>query len=259
MRMLFNDDTCFYTFNCQLNFWWQVSFTPTSSLHLQLLSCFFSNCQEQHVNMLRMHPRMLGQSLSGKWIKPWLMFVHISTSDVVFETYSIWIFLPVLLPLLLTPKLAHTLVVWTTCVCWHLACGQTVRDEGREQSPLVYEEDCSETKVFLLYSKLWLVSFLYWCPAPDIKLCHYLAKLKSELEVAECLHAPGLQKSQSAPNVLLLAYDSAVWNPPTTVLTKLCYVFNGTTNCIMDLYIIVSVIMHFYFGKAGTAFPRVIE
>jgi len=72
------------TFIC---FWCQVSFSPSSSLQLQSLSCSYPLCMDQHVHMLRLHPWMFGQSLIGEWINLWMMLLLYNNSDVGFESY----------------------------------------------------------------------------------------------------------------------------------------------------------------------------
>ena len=237
-------------------FWWQVSFSPTSHLQSQSLRCLYPLSLDQHVHMLCLHPWMLGHSFLGGWIMLWLMFLLSSNSAVGFVSCLLWTFLSFLLSLLLATKFAPTPVALHTCVCWHLDCVQTGRDDVRGKSPFVYDEDYSETKVFIFSSVLWLEFSGSWCPYLDLQLCPCLPKSKLELSFAARTFASGVKTSKSGQNILSLAYVSELWYLTKPVFTYVYSVLNGTIICIIGLFIILTVFPEFYFfGRAGIGLP----
>jgi len=240
------------TFIC---IWWQVSFSPFSPFRMQTLRCSCLCCLDQHVYMLWLHPRMLGQPLNGKGFQFWMMLLLYSHADVGLDLSLLWDLPSFLLSFLLALKRAHAHVVLLTCVCWHLDCVQTTRDEVRGKSPFVYEDACSETKVFFLSSKFWIEFLLSWCTTPELNPCHHLLTLKLEVNFAIYPHASGLQPLKAEQNTLLLGSFSEVWCSTKTVSIAVYSVFTGKLNCIIGLYYLWNVSLKFIW-RAGTGFPQ---
>ena len=94
------------------------------------------------------------------------IFVHGSACIIaeilvsIFALHLSWAFSYPLLSLSRACKHAQEHVTLYTCCCWHLDNLPRLRDEVKEECPIVYEDNLSETKSFGLM--LSLVPF-YWC------------------------------------------------------------------------------------------------
>jgi len=194
-----------------LCFWWQVSISLTSHLQFPSLRCLYLFSMDQHVYMLCLHPWMLGYPFLGGWFNLWLMLSLHSNFDVGYAPCLLWTFPSFLLSSPLASKLAPTLVVLHTCVCWHLDCVQLGRDEGRGKSPIVYDEDHSETKMFIFSSVLWLEFSFYWWPSLDLHLRTCMPKMKLELSFAAHIFAFRVMISKTGQNMQSLISVSELW------------------------------------------------
>ena len=126
-------------------------------------------CMGQHVNMPRLPLWRFDQPLLGGWNSLYLLFVHEAECLIVekvintFVASLSWTFPYLLLSLSQADKHALEHVSIITCCCGHLAPLPRLRDEVKEECPIVYDENLSETLYFCL---------LHWLPP---LFCSYVA------------------------------------------------------------------------------------
>ena len=126
------------------------------------------NCQDQHVNMLWLHLCMIDQPICGGWpilcISLFLGSACLLAELLVsnFASYLSWAFSYSLLSLSRACKHAQEHVALGTCCCWHLDLLPRPRDEVKEECPIVYEDNLSETKAYYLAPCLPLILWCYF-------------------------------------------------------------------------------------------------
>ena len=200
--------------------WWQVPCALTFSSQPPPWRPSSKKCLGQHVNRLRLHLWMFDQPLLGGWTILCLIFFPgpacLLAENLVniFASPLSWTFSYPLLSLSQACKHAQEHVFVFTC-CWHLDPLPRLRDEVKEECPIVYEENFSETN----YSCLLSCLSLFFC---------YISAHQQ---------LPSIHDLSAEPWTTLKVFVGVKQAPWATISVSLIIYYSGLYCCLLGISI----------------------